>query len=122
MSGQECHFCIGQIEADIGKCILPARVSFEQVLEMDHANKIQAKRQTLQVSCRSIRLFSVNLFKQGAAKFISIKDAQVIDAFANADKTNRDVQFIGNRKNNTALRGAIQFGDCDTGQVDRFVK
>ena len=90
MTGQECHLGIGQFEVYIRECVVPARVTLEQVLKMNHANKIQVNRESLQGLDSSIRLFVGNLFKQCASELLGIKDSQVVNAFTNPDKANRD--------------------------------
>ena len=51
-----------------------------------------------------------------------VKGSKIVDLFANADKPKRNAEAFSEGKGDTALRAAIEFGECQTGEGRRFME
>lgn len=61
--------------------------------------------------CRPICLLPV-VWEKGVYKFDAVENLQLIDAFANTNVFDWDLELIGDADNNTAFGRSIQFRDC----------
>ena len=72
-----------------------------------------------------IRLIILELFAdQRAGKALGVKRLQIIDRFAYADEIDRKRLFTlgGDRHQNAAFGGAVQFGNDKTGEAGILIK
>ena len=54
--------------------------------------------------------------KQCLDKGFGFKGAQIVDAFTDADITNRQAELLGQGENHPALGGAVELSQCQAGQ------
>src|SRR3569833_2622362 len=60
--------------------------------------------------------------EQGLDEIAGIERPQVVDAFADADETDRQLHLLGNCENNAALGGADELGEDEAGATYRLVE
>jgi len=60
--------------------------------------------------------------EQGIHEFAGLEGSKIFGFLANADEADRQRQLLRNREHHAALGGAIEFGQRDAGDIDRFVK
>src|SRR3569833_1855803 len=60
--------------------------------------------------------------EQGLDEIAGIERPQVVDAFADADETDRQLHLLGNCENNAALGGAVELGEDEAGETYRLVE
>src|SRR3569623_253952 len=70
---------------------------------------------------RTLRLLRLAR-EQGLDEIAGIEGPQVIDAFADADETDRQLHLLGNCEDDAALGGAVELGEDEAGETYRLVE
>src|SRR6478752_4633588 len=65
-------------------------------------------------------LGSPALGEQCSGEVAGVERAQVLDALTHPDQLHRDAELVGDRKDDPALRRAVQLGEDDAGHVHRL--
>ena len=102
VAGDEDHLAAVHLEADVGKPVVSAFVTLADVVEVDHPAGLG--------------------FEQGGDELVGVEGAQVVDALADADVADRQLQPFGDGEQDAALGGAVELGDDDAGEAHRLVE